>query len=84
MAEHENSVAGKEQTQTGIIIAVLVGLPIFYVLSIGPAIILVNKFPSLNAPLEIVYAPMVWMIEKYPAAMELFMRYADFWDNLSP
>jgi hypothetical protein len=44
-----------------IVIAVLLAVVPLYVLSIGPAIYLVNHgFDALQQPLEVLYAPLVW------------------------
>ena len=63
MTEQENS-DGTALTRAGILIALLCGLPLFYILSVGPAAWLVAKHPSLDAPLSSFYAPIIWLANK--------------------
>jgi hypothetical protein len=58
---------------------VVVGLPLIYLLSVGPAVIVVVKIPSLRGPIHAVYTPMIWLhdhttlrkpMDKYLAILE--------------
>lgn len=52
---------------------------IVYPLSIGPAVVLYEKHPSMDAIFEVLYAPLVALTENCPPLEEFFDGYVRFW-----
>ena len=67
----------KRKGGTGILIAVVL-IPLLYVLSIGPAVMLVNKTKISSKPFEVFYAPVIWVAENTSLEKPL-NRYAEWW-----
>jgi hypothetical protein len=57
----------------------LVLLPMFYVLSLGPAVWLANREIVAREPLQVVYAPLIWLHENAPLEAPLDW-YVDLWE----
>ena len=57
----------------------LVVAPFLYVLSIGPAIWLLDRGLISKRPFETVYFPLARLADKYPAFKSTIEWYADFW-----
>jgi len=57
---------------------------VIYPLSIGPTGLLQTKFPALEAPRCILYAPIQLFCDMYPPTLDLFRSYIDWWLNLTP
>lgn len=55
--------------------------PLFYVLSIGPAVFLHNRVPVLQSTIELIYRPIekLALSEWGTAFMPLLVRYAELW-----
>lgn len=62
------------------IIVVLVVVPSIYILSVGPAIILVVKVPKLREPVHAVYAPMIWLHD-HTFLKKTMAPYLSFWET---
>ena len=62
-----------------VITAVL--LPLLYILSIGPAIVIVREFPSLEGPGNVIYQPIIWL-DKNTFMKGPLEKYAEFWNRL--
>jgi hypothetical protein len=65
-----------------IVVSLLVLLPIFYLLGLGPAIWLHrNGSPGGQAAIETIYAPLEWIMEHSPAwANQPIEWYAELWE----
>ena len=64
------------------LVAVLVVLPILYVLSIGPVVWLAQSgfiSPSLGYPLEFVYSPLKWVADNVPIIGPAINGYVELW-----
>jgi len=83
MGEHEHS-EGRRRTQVECTVAAIVGVPLFYVLSTGPVSRLVEKIPILESFLNSVYAPIIWLSERFPPVMAFFEGYLKMWEKLMP
>jgi hypothetical protein len=64
-----------------VMIAVL--LPLVYILSVGPAIFLVIKFPSLGRPATTIYQPLIWLNNKNTLLKQPLEKYEEFWVALA-
>jgi len=66
-----------------ILIVALIGLPVLYVASTGPAIWLLRRFNSdgLNDLALTVYAPVLWLYYHWEWFARCFDRWEDFWEN---
>jgi len=65
--------------------SVVIALPLFYVLSIGPVIYLGKKdhLPeSLADKMETFYQPLGWMADHIPLVGEALDTYAGWWEEL--
>jgi hypothetical protein len=61
-----------------LVCGLIVGLPVGYVLSIGPAYWLAwHRY--LPWPYSHLYAPVAWTCENWPAADDAIRRYLDWW-----
>jgi hypothetical protein len=60
----------------------LLALPVLYVLSVGPALTVVNRSRTGKETFLVVYAPVVWLYENTPLQGPLD-SYIDFWDRLT-
>ena len=63
----------------GVGIALIV-LPLIYLLSVGPAVIIVVKVPSLRGPIHAVYAPMIWLHD-HTSLKKHMDTYLAFWER---
>ena len=69
------------------LVAVLVLLPMLYVLSIGPVVWLVSNGrigPSFQSGLEMVYAPLEWTVNEVPLIRGPIVMYAELWRAKNP
>lgn len=62
------------------VIAVVIGLPLIYILSVGPAIVIVVKVPKLREPVHTVYAPMIWLHD-HTSLKQTMDPYLAFWET---
>ena len=60
------------------LVTAIIGMPLIYLLGVGPAIILSEKFPASEKFIGIVYEPMGWVAEKTPLRKPL-LAYFRFW-----
>jgi hypothetical protein len=56
------------------------GLPLVYVLSIGPAAAIVDKVPSLARPTLDFYTPVIWLHD-HAFLKGPLETYVNFWEN---
>jgi hypothetical protein len=75
-----DSPSGHKRTGAAIAVLIVVLLPILYVLSVGPAVMLADMTESgeLVAVLEVVYCPLEWLHENTPLR-EPLEAYVDLW-----
>ena len=66
----------------GTLFVILPMLPVFYVLSLGPAIWMVEKFRSGQDICEIVYWPVLYWMRNDFVGTGLLYQYALWWDRL--
>ena len=59
---------------------VLVVVPLIYILSAGPAIVIVVKVPKLRDPVRAIYAPMLWLHE-HTSLKTMMDPYLAFWEK---
>jgi hypothetical protein len=57
----------------------LCALPMFYVLSLGPAVWLADRGYLPTEPLQVVYAPLIWLHEHTPLSGPLDW-YVELWE----
>ena len=62
------------------VVVMMIILPIIYVLSVGPAIFIVVKFPKMRAPIHAVYAPMIWLHD-HTDLKKIMAPYLAFWES---
>jgi hypothetical protein len=62
-------------------IALIVLLPLFYVLSIGPAIWLHHRDLIPELPLTAIYWPLEWLADAMPTISAPLVWYVDVWDG---
>ncbi|MBI5773769.1 MAG: hypothetical protein HZA89_08510 [Verrucomicrobia bacterium] len=55
---------------------------VLYVLSVGPALVLVHKIPSSQPIVDAVYYPVVWLYKNTPLK-EPLNAYGGFWLDLT-
>lgn len=76
----EANESRKPGSRLGMITALVVGLPLFYFLSLGPVFAVMNKTRGFDGKIswhavETVYAPIIWLYEntslKHPIEMYL-------------
>jgi len=60
------------------VIAVVIVVPVLYVLSIGPAAGLARRFGVAKGPLTTLYAPVIWLHDHTPLKRPLEW-YVDLW-----
>jgi hypothetical protein len=60
-------------------VAVVV-LPLIYLLSVGPAVVVVVKAPRLRDPVRAVYAPMIWLHD-HTSLKKTMDSYLGFWEQ---
>ena len=58
--------------------AILILLPILYVLSIGPVVALVEKTGAGHKAVEVFYTPVIWLHDNTPLK-EPLEKYAELW-----
>lgn len=47
--------------RSSVVIAAVVAIPLLYLLSIGPAVAISEKFPSSGPTMRRVYLPIIWL-----------------------
>jgi hypothetical protein len=62
------------------LVVAMVLLPFIYILSAGPAIVIVVKIPKLRAPIHTVYAPMIWLHD-HTGLKNIMAPYLAFWET---
>jgi hypothetical protein len=62
------------------VVVMMIILPVIYILSVGPAILIVVKFPKLRAPIHAVYAPMIWLHD-HTDLKKTMDPYLAFWET---
>jgi lipid-A-disaccharide synthase-like uncharacterized protein len=62
------------------VLILMTGLPLVYFLSVGPAVILVVKVPSLRNEVRAIYAPVIWLHDQNPALKKTVDEYLAFWE----
>jgi len=55
-------------------------LPLIYLLSVGPAVVIVVKVPKLRNPVRAVYAPMIWLHD-HTSLKKTMDSYLGFWEQ---
>ena len=87
---HDNRGMDEQSSKQGgtapVVLAVslvLVALPLFYVLSVGP-VLLLDSLGYFNdrtrEVLQGIYGPLAWTIENVPVAGPVIEGYAEWWD----
>lgn len=74
---------GGKENRSGCAIAVTIGfvlLPVLYLLSIGPAVWLVEHKRMPEPLAEVIYAPVLILADWAPAFRNLLEWYIQFWD----
>jgi hypothetical protein len=61
-----------------LLLAILILVPILYVLSIGPVVAVVEKTGTGREAVVIFYAPVIWLHDNTPLEKPL-EKYAEFW-----
>ncbi|WP_395739689.1 hypothetical protein [Prosthecobacter sp.] len=80
--EPDNS---RPSSSSSAILALVVALPLLYVLSIGPAAYLMSKFRAgqgVEDAASAVYAPILWLHEHTPMKQPI-ESYIDWWERLA-
>ena len=62
-----------------VLVALLIALPMLYILSSGPAILLVDTGLVPMAVVRVVYAPIGWLEHNSPACREFIQWYVGLW-----
>lgn len=78
MSEETSSESSNTFVYVGI---TLVLLPILYVLSIGPVVFILLKMKTTMGPLEIFYAPVIWLHD-HTFLTEPLENYVRWWGGL--
>lgn len=60
--------------------AIVIGLPIIYFLSVGPAVVIVVKAPSLRTPVRAIYTPVIWLHD-HTSLKKTMDSYLGFWEK---
>lgn len=76
--ETEKSRAGRVVSCAG---ALVVGVPLFYVLSLGPAVVFAHKVPSSSAALDVIYSPLE-LLHNRTFLREPLDEYVNFWEQI--
>ncbi len=74
MDHKENKAAGAT-----IIVVVLLLLPLLYLLSIGPALLMAKNGVITSDQLHAAYAPLPWLVEKVPFLDSAIESYLWLW-----
>jgi len=61
-----------------LVLAILILVPIFYVLSVGPVVAIIEKTGRGREAAVIFYAPVIWLHDNTPLEKPL-ERYAELW-----
>ncbi len=75
-------IAGKSGLSRAIhyVIMMTVGLPLIYFLSVGPAVVIVVKVPSLRNPVRAIYTPIIWLHDRKFLYRQMDF-YLGFWEK---
>lgn len=77
--------AGMERPRTSSWLAIVIVLvlltPLFYVLSVGPAVWLCERGVIGEGPASVVYAPLEWLTDVSPPFQSIMESYIDLWDG---
>jgi hypothetical protein len=79
MSDETTSKSGKTWLY---VVGFLVGLPMLYVLSVGPMAVLVQRKIIPNEPLVPIYAPLSWLAEMTGTTMEI-VAFVECWMTLT-
>ncbi len=74
------SEENKNKSHRGIlmVITIAIAVPMFYVLSIGPAAVIITKYPKCEHAFREFYFPLTWLCEHAPVG-KLLQRYCELW-----
>ena len=65
-----------------LVTAAVVGLPLIYILSVGPAVEIDRKVPLLRGAIETFYSPVVWL-DTHTFMRKPLDSYAGFWRHIA-
>jgi hypothetical protein len=74
----EENQENQNNTASIITIVLVIAIPLFYVLSIGPVLAVVKKSRLPKKPFGIIYSPVVWLADNTPLKKPLY-KYAELW-----
>ena len=77
LSMESNAPEPDKENSWPLLVSVGLVLPILYILSIGPAAFLVNRYPGLEDPLTVFYAPVIFLIQTAPFG-DLIIIYIEF------
>jgi hypothetical protein len=60
--------------------SIVVGLPLIYLLSVGPAVVIVVKAPKIRNQVRAIYTPMIWLHD-HTSLKKPMDRYLGFWEQ---
>lgn len=63
-----------------LVIAVAIALPLLYVLSVGPSLVIWKKFPKTQPAMLEIYFPLIWL-EGHTVLQKPLEWYADLWED---
>ncbi len=75
-----NEPEEKKQSQVGAIVALVLGLIVFYTLSIGPAIVIDRSLRGSSRAIRAFYFPLIWVYDHVPACRQPLRAYARLWE----
>ena len=70
-----------QKSNRGGIAAMVIALPIFYVLSLGPVVLIAKKHDYNGHALKQVYAPVIWLHD-HTFLKKSLEAYVGFWEHL--
>jgi hypothetical protein len=76
----ENANTSRSNSILYYVIVLPVGLLLIYLLSVGPAVVIVVKAPKYRNQVRAIYTPMIWLHSHTPLGKPMD-RYLDFWER---
>lgn len=77
------SDAAKQGPNWGTLVLILVLVPAVYVLSLGPAAVLGRRVEATAPVLNVVYAPLEWLVRNSDLSDRVLWKYIEFWLNIT-
>jgi len=80
MTDHDNKQQGRSAAGVVVLVCVVL-LPVFYVLSVGPAAWLVKHKCLPETIVDTIYLPLLWLHENVKPARYLLEWYVALWER---